>query len=215
MGASTVPLSGSRWPCTTAWYRLSTVRSRNARLSTLYAVSLFATTIRPVVPTSSRCTTPCRSAAPLVATVSPIAARPPMTVGPVQPGLGCAATPTGLSTTTMSSSRYTIVMPSTRCGGTTGASTGGGGRVTSSQAPALTLSARGRGYPSTIASPASTSADAAARDSPNRRETTWSRRIPSNPSGTARARRSRSVAVTLGQPGTVPPPPGDLQQDGQ
>jgi hypothetical protein len=29
---------------------------------------------------------------------------PAMTVGPVQPGLGCAATPTGLSTTTMSSS---------------------------------------------------------------------------------------------------------------
>src|SRR5438477_9920841 len=169
----------------------------------------------PVVPTSSRCTTPCRSAAPPVASRSPIAARPPVTVGPLQPGLGWAATPTGLSTTTMSSSRYTIRSPSTGSGGAAGTAVGGGGRTTSSQAPALTLSARGRGYPSTIASPASTSADAAARDSPNRRETTWSRRIPSNPSGTARARRSRSVAVTLGQPGTVPPPPGDLPQDGQ
>src|SRR5437762_14356053 len=215
MGASTVPLSGSRWPCTTAWYRLSTVRSRNARLSTLYARSLLATTIRPVVPTSSRCTTPWRSAAPLVATVCPIAASPPVTVGPVQPGLGCAATPTGLSTTTMSSSLYTMVMPSTRCGGTTGASTGGGGSVTSSQAPALTLSARGRGYPSTIASPASTSAEAAARDSPNNRDTTWTRRMASNPSGTGRARRSRSAAATLGPPGTVPAPVGDRQQDGE
>ena len=59
-----VPRVGSGWPCTSAWYRLSTVRSLNARLSTVYARSLFATTIRPVVPASSRCTTPCRSAAP-------------------------------------------------------------------------------------------------------------------------------------------------------
>src|SRR5438270_1217077 len=213
IGASTVPRSGSRCPCTTAWYRLSTSRDLNARFSALYADSLLATTINPVVPTSSRCTTPCRSAAPPVAIVSPIAARPPVTVGPVQPGLGCAATPTGLSTTTMSSSRYTMTMPSTRCGGTIGAATGGGGRVTSSQAPALTLSARGRGYPSTIASPASTSADAAARESPKSRDTTWSSRIPWNPSGTGSARRSPLVVVTLtslAHPDPVPPPAGQL-----
>src|SRR5436189_1688961 len=159
IGASTVPRSGSRCPCTTAWYRLSTSRALNARLSTLYARSLLATTINPVVPTSRRCTTPCRSAAPEVATVCPIAASPPVTVGPVQPGLACAATPTGLSTTTMSSSRYTMRRPSTGSGGGAGTRPGGGGRVTSSQAPALTLSERGRGYPSTIASPAATRAD--------------------------------------------------------
>src|SRR3954462_3178182 len=56
---------------------------------------------------------PCRSAAPLVATFWPIAARPPITVGPSQPGLGWAATPTGLSTTTMSSSSYRTVSPAT------------------------------------------------------------------------------------------------------
>ena len=47
---------------------------------------------------------------------TPIAASPPSTVGPVQPGLGCAATPTGLSTTTMSSSSYRTPGPSTGCG---------------------------------------------------------------------------------------------------
>src|SRR5205814_6323323 len=140
-----------------------------------------------------------------------------ITVGPVQPGLGWAATPTGLSTTTMSSSRYTIRRPSTGVGGSTGTAVGGGGRTTSSQAPALTLSARGRGYPSTIASPASTSAEAAARDSPNSRDTTWSSRIPSSPSGTGRARRSRSVVGTAGlpaaHPAAVAAPPGQLEQD--
>ena len=79
-------------------------RSRNASLSREYAISLLATTISPDVPTSSRCTIPCRSAAPLVATRWPAAASPPVTVGPSQPGLGCAATPTGLSTTSRSAS---------------------------------------------------------------------------------------------------------------
>ena len=39
---------------------------------------------------------PWRSAAPEVEMRKPAAARPPMTVGPLQPGDGCAATPTGL-----------------------------------------------------------------------------------------------------------------------
>ena len=56
---------------------------------------------------------PCRSAAPLVDTRCPAPSRPPITVGPVQPGVGCAATPRGLSTTTMSSSSYTMPMPGT------------------------------------------------------------------------------------------------------
>ena len=51
---------------------------------------------------------PCRSGTPEVAIRIPGAARWPSTVGPVQPTLGCAATPTGLSTTTKASSSYTI-----------------------------------------------------------------------------------------------------------
>src|SRR2546421_8413052 len=108
--------------------------------------------------------------------------------------------------------------PSTGSGGRAGAAPGGGGSVTSSQAPALTLSERGRGYPSTIASPASTRAEAAARESPKSRDTTWSSRIPWNPSGTGSARRSPLVVVTLtslAHPDPVPPPAGQLQQDGQ
>src|SRR5689334_19333078 len=129
-----VPRDGSGCPCTTAWYRLSTSRSLNARLRSVYARSLLATTISPVVPTSSRCTTPCRSAAPLVDTRWPSAATPPMTVGPLQPGLGCAATPTGLSTTTMSSSLYTMDSPATASGVVDGGA-GGAGRATSSHDP--------------------------------------------------------------------------------
>src|SRR5665647_2877457 len=60
-----VPVVGSGCPCTTAWYTFSTRRSLNARLSTRYAFSLLATTIRPDVPTSKRCTIPCRSADPV------------------------------------------------------------------------------------------------------------------------------------------------------
>ena len=70
----------------------------------------------PVVLASSRCTMPCRSAAPLVAIVWPAASRPCSTVGPVQPGVGCAATPGGLSTTMMSSSSYTMTRPGTGSG---------------------------------------------------------------------------------------------------
>ena len=54
----------------------------------------------------------------------PAAARPPITVVPVQPGLGWAATPTGLTITTMSSSSWTISMPST---GSATICTGAGG----------------------------------------------------------------------------------------
>ena len=66
MGASMVPLGGSGWPCTSAWYRLSTVRSLNWAFSEVYARSDLATTISPEVPTSRRWTMPWRSAAPEV-----------------------------------------------------------------------------------------------------------------------------------------------------
>ena len=73
-------------------------------------------TITPDVPTSSRCTIPCRSEAPLVAIRNPAPARWPTTVGPRQPGEGWTATPTGLSITTMASSSWMIPMPSTTSG---------------------------------------------------------------------------------------------------
>src|SRR4051812_50133549 len=70
-----------------------------------------------------------------------------MTVGPSQPGLGWAATPTGLSTTTRASSSYRIVMPSTGRGAE--GFPGGGGSSTSSQLPAGGRAplARGRARP--------------------------------------------------------------------
>src|SRR5579862_6561300 len=88
----------------------------------------------PVVFASRRCTMPWRSAAPLVATVCPAASRPPMTVGPVQPGVGCAATPRGLSTTMMSSSSYRTIRPATGRDGSAGR---GSGKVTCSGGPAV------------------------------------------------------------------------------
>src|SRR5699024_7036125 len=62
------------------------------------------TTITPEVPTSSRWTMPLRSGGPEVEMRKPAAARPPTTVGPSQPTVGCAATPTGLFTAMRSSS---------------------------------------------------------------------------------------------------------------
>src|SRR5262245_49271240 len=114
---------------------------------------------------------PWRSAAPDVATVWPSAASPDSTVGPVQPGLGCAATPTGLSTTTMSASLYTTVSPATSAGSTAAGACAGPGSVISSQDPAVTRSDLDRAVPSISTSPASTTAAAAVRDRPNRRET--------------------------------------------
>src|SRR3954452_14539485 len=150
-----------------------------------------------------------------------MAARPPMTVVPVQPGLACAATPTGFSTTTMSSSAYTTARPSTGRASTTGGPAGAGS-VTSSQSPALTLSDLGRGMPSTSASPDSATAAAAVRDSPNSREMAWSSRSPSRPSGTGTERRSATCGVwhshrVVAVPGTgaVHPPPGQLEQHGE
>ena len=92
----------------------------------------------PEVFASSRCTMPWRSAAPLVARICPAPSSPSSTVGPVQPGVGWAATPGGLSTTTMSESSYTTSRPGTVRG--TGAVDTGAGSVTSSHSPAGTRS---------------------------------------------------------------------------
>src|ERR1700729_1756899 len=144
----------------------------------------------PVVFASRRCTMPWRSAAPLVATVYPAAARPPITVGPDQPGVGCAATPRGLSTTMMSSSSYRTVSPATARGGSTG---GGCGSVTCSGSPARTRSDLIAGRPSRSTRPSPMSSAALDRDSPNILASAASSRSPSRPSGTASRRSSGSV----------------------
>src|ERR1700730_14157728 len=113
----------------------------------------------------------------------PAAARPPSTVGPVQPTEAWAATPAGLSTATMSSSEYSTVMPttsSTRFSGGEGCS----GSRTSSHAPEVRRSDFDARAPSMSTAPSSASAAAAVRDSPSRRAMPASTRIPASPSGT-------------------------------
>src|SRR5687768_13894091 len=163
--------------------------------------------MRPLVPTSSRWTTPCRSSAPLVLTRCPAAASPPMTVGPSQPGLGCAATPTGLSTTRMSSSSWTTRSPGTTSAGLAGA-VSGLGRSTSSVAPAVTRSLFMLRTPSRLAPPSVTICAAAVRLTPNSRLMAASRRSPSRPSGTGRERRWVTPPSCLGP--RLGPPAADL-----
>src|ERR1700754_4377493 len=127
-------------------------------------------------------------------------------------------------------------MPCTGSATTTGPVTGGGS-VTSSQEPALTLSDLGRGKPSTRASPDSTRVAAAVRDNPKSRDTAWSSRIPSSPSGTGRLRlvteppgrglvavapartagasraRSRRFSLLAYDPATVALTAGEFQQN--
>ncbi len=73
-----------------------------------------------------------------------------MTVGPDHPGLGCAATPTGLSTTTMSSSSWTTLMPSTCLRHDLDRNYRRRRRSTSSHAPARTRSDLTAAPPSTL-----------------------------------------------------------------
>ena len=78
---------------------------------------------------------------------------------------------------------------------------GGGGNVTSSHATAGDLvRLRSGAARRSVTSPASTSAAAAVRDNPNNRDTAWSRRIPSRPSGTG-SDRSPLTASRLGGTG--------------
>src|SRR5690349_24991736 len=115
-----------------------------------------------------------------------------MTVGPLQPGDGCAATPTGLTITTTSSSSCTISMPST---GSATICTGAGacGISTSSQAPPCTRSDFPTTDPSTVTFPEAASSAALVREKPNMREMAASTRSPSRPSGTGRVRISGIV----------------------
>ncbi len=132
---------------------------------------------------------PCRSAAPLVEIRKPAATRCPTTVGPVQPGLGCTATPTGLSITTMASSSWMILMPST-VSGTMATGSIAAGIATSSIEPGSTRSDFAGGAPSTLTWPLRISSAARVRDSPNIRAIAASTRSPARPSGTVTVRRS-------------------------
>src|SRR6478672_1222855 len=145
----------------------------------------------PLVPTSSRDTMPCRSLAPLVAMRYPAAARPPTTVGPVHPTLGWAATPTGLSTTTMSLSSWMIVIPGTGSAITFSVGLSSTpGRMTSRRSPAATRSDFPAGWWLRWTSPALARSAALVRETPKSRARAASTRSPSSPSGTNRVRAS-------------------------
>src|SRR5450759_1244336 len=121
----------------------------------------------------------------------PAAASPPITVGPVQPTLGWAATPTGLSTTTRSSSSWITAIPGTGSATTASpAEAGGSGSDTSSQAPAHTRSDLPTVRWSTVTAPAVARSAALVRDRPKRRARAESTRSPSRPSGTDSERTS-------------------------
>src|SRR5450830_361902 len=137
---------------------------------------------------------PCRSAAPEVAIRYPAAARAPTTVGPVQPGEGCAATPTGLSTTTRSSSSWTMRRPGTGSGGVCSTGAAGPGSSTSSHPPATSRSDFPSSRPSSVTWPSAASSAARVRDRPNRRARPASTRSPSRPSGTG-SERSSNILV--------------------
>src|SRR5450756_1476013 len=124
----------------------------------------------------------------------PAAASPPITVGPVQPTLGWAATPTGLSTTTRSSSSWITAIPGTGSATTASpAEAGGSGSDTSSQAPAHTRSDLPTVRWSTVTAPAVARSAALVRDRPKRRARAESTRSPSRPSGTGSERTSDIV----------------------
>ena len=114
-------------------------------------------------------------------------------MGPDQPTLGCAATPTGLSTTTMSSSWNTICMPSTSVATTTARR--GAGIDASRIEPGMTRSDLAGARPSSGTWPSATSSLARVRDRPSRRARALSTRSPARPSGTWMTLCSSSVLV--------------------
>ena len=132
---------------------------------------------------------PWRSLAPLVEIRKPAPARCPTTVLPDQPGDGCTATPTGLSITTIASSSWMILIPSTISGTTANASCAGG-IVTSSTAPPCTRSLLPTSEPSTWTSPWAMRSAALVRENPNIRAIAASTRSPDSPSGTKTVRCS-------------------------
>ena len=144
---------------------------------------------------------PWRSEAPLVAIRKPAAARWPTTVGPVQPGEGCTATPTGLSTTTIESSSWMIRIPSTVSGMTTSGSTRLG-MATSSVVPGVTRWLLATSTPSTWTWPAPASSAARLRESPNIRARAMSTRSPASPSGTRTTRWSTAPLMCGSRRGT-------------
>ncbi len=147
---------------------------------------------------------PCRSWMPEVVIRKPAAASPPSTVGPCQPTVAWAATPAGLSTATMSSSEYRIVMPSMSTGVFSGGA-GASGSRTSSQAPGVRRSDLPTGVPSRSTPPSSASAAAAVRDRPSSLASPASTRMPASPSGTGIERVSiRRVRPHAGQRRPIP-----------
>src|SRR5690606_28218096 len=125
---------------------------------------------------------------PDVDTSTPAASSAPRTVGPSQPSDGCAATPVGLSITTMSSSWKTICISGTSTGTTCGSCFGV--HSTSTQDPAATRSDLPTDAPSTRTPPSATTSAAKVREKPSIFARAASMRAPSSPSGTGRRRDS-------------------------
>ena len=141
----------------------------------------------PDVPTSRRWTMPCRSVGPSEATLYPAARSPPMTVGPSQPTLGCAATPTGLCTQMISASLYKTSMPSTSSSrGSRGFS--GSGSSTETTWPDARRSDLPSSCESTVTPPSAHSWAVAERERPRSLASAASARMPSKPSGMGKLR---------------------------
>ncbi len=104
IGASMV-VARARSPCTTARYSRVTVRACNCRTRSVCASSVLATTMRPLVSLSSRCTMPARgSAASAGAWCSSAFSSVPSQL----PLPGCTTSPAGLSSTRIAASSCAI-----------------------------------------------------------------------------------------------------------
>ena len=144
---------------------------------------------------------PCRSAAPLVATVCPAASRPSSTVGPVQPGRRVGGHPGRLVHHHDVGVLVDHVQAGHRLRGPAPARAAAGS-VTSSHSPAVHPVRLGRGARRRPApAPSAIRSAARARDRPNMRASAASSRSPSSPSGTGTRRGSARLPSSAGPPG--------------
>ena len=100
------PRRADGMPATTAVYLRSTSWRASASTSASYAAEVRATTRRPLVSRSSRCTIPGRAGSPTEAISGKRASSPCTRVPCACPAPGCTTSPAGLFTTTTSSSAW-------------------------------------------------------------------------------------------------------------
>ena len=158
IGASMVPLRDGGRPCTSVTYSRSMRRARSMSESAVCAAGSRASTSRPVVSRSRRCTTPGRSGSSPPA--MPCASRPWTSVASRRPEAGCVTSPAGLSTTSRYSSSKGISRPIS-----TGSRPGpGSSSETSICSPPRRRRALPATAPSTVTRPAATWRSAEARE---------------------------------------------------